>query len=956
LLKAGEANYVKTFGGSRNRWGDYNGIAVDPANPDIVWMFAEYAASPDNTWGTWWGEVTFGPAPIDPPQNLYAYTGYSGAIPLAWDPPPGYPPFEHKDQTNLLISGRSGESPGLKQESWESTRIKTNLASANQSAKAGTSGPPSPSPEQTLLYYNLYRSTNPGGPYTLIASGINRQYYRDESAGNGSIYYYVVTAMYDIGESGYSNEDNGTPVAGGYYINSGWATTPPTLDGFISASEWASADVLDITYPGVTPPVTLHVMNDNGHLYLAVDDPGNTSLEDNDQFGFYFDEDHNREWPLSSPSGEGNFWIEWLTSTAQSEYRGTYGWWPANMGFDTPISATGVNQAISLASGHVQYETDIDLAASELDALPGDVIGCFIFSYILPSAVLTGNWPQEMIFSNWGDDWMLPAVYGDLELATFTPGVTVTWCGPPPLTGAPGTQDTVYVCVDDVTGLNIISYQLTATFDNTVLNCVGATSTGTLTEPFGPPTVNCAVPGEITVGGFGTSPISGSGQLVGLIFDVVGAPGATTDICFTNVLFNAGIPPATIPVPCIPFEIPIDFDIRGDVTYCPNSNPVPNVTMTLSGGASGTQPTDPSGHYEFNNLVGGLNYTVTPSKVGDVDPLFDISCYDAALSAQMALGIIPANHCDSLAADVDENGFIQTFDAALTCRFAVGLPPFGTFDHTGEWRFEPESIDYNPLTSDHLNEDYSAALLGDVDGNWIPAASLLTKDLPLAEPYEILRSLRAGPGEILSIPFMVEAGKEVISADIDFRYDPGLMRFVGVAKTGLSEGFEIISNAEEGRIRVGAFSAEAVSEAGELLSLKFEITAKERDRGALKLERYQLNAGTLKQAEVEFTVGVPAVPVEFALHQNYPNPFNPETTIRFDVPAVSEKNIRVRLSVYNISGQLVRTLLDEEREAGVHEIRWDSRDNTGNLVASGIYLYSISAGDFFATKKMMLLK
>ena len=46
-------------GGSRNRWGDYSGIAVDPADPRNIWMYAEYAASPDNTWGTWFGQVTF---------------------------------------------------------------------------------------------------------------------------------------------------------------------------------------------------------------------------------------------------------------------------------------------------------------------------------------------------------------------------------------------------------------------------------------------------------------------------------------------------------------------------------------------------------------------------------------------------------------------------------------------------------------------------------------------------------------------------------------------------------------------------------------------------------------------------------------------------------------------------------------------------------------------------------
>lgn len=57
VLKAGEANYVKTFGGTRNRWGDYNGIGLDPSDGNAVWAFTEYAASPANTWGTWVGKV-----------------------------------------------------------------------------------------------------------------------------------------------------------------------------------------------------------------------------------------------------------------------------------------------------------------------------------------------------------------------------------------------------------------------------------------------------------------------------------------------------------------------------------------------------------------------------------------------------------------------------------------------------------------------------------------------------------------------------------------------------------------------------------------------------------------------------------------------------------------------------------------------------------------------------------
>ncbi|MFQ6093810.1 MAG: hypothetical protein ACE5OR_14240, partial [bacterium] len=69
LLKAGEDNYVKTFGGDWNRWGDYNGIALDPADANKVWMFVEYAAQSvgpgpdDDRWGTWFGEVTFAESP-----------------------------------------------------------------------------------------------------------------------------------------------------------------------------------------------------------------------------------------------------------------------------------------------------------------------------------------------------------------------------------------------------------------------------------------------------------------------------------------------------------------------------------------------------------------------------------------------------------------------------------------------------------------------------------------------------------------------------------------------------------------------------------------------------------------------------------------------------------------------------------------------------------------------------
>jgi hypothetical protein len=89
-----------------------------------------------------------------------------------------------------------------------------------------------------------------------------------------------------------------------------------------------------------------------------------------------------------------------------------------------------------------------------------------------------------------------------------------------------------------------------------------------------------------------------------------------------------------------------------------------------------------------------------------------------------------------------------------------------------------------------------------------------------------------------------------------------------------------------------------------------------------------------------------------ALHQNRPNPFNPTTTISFVLPGKA----RVDLSVYNLQGQLVRTLVNEVLDEGLSEVIWNGTDARGNPVASGVYFYRLRAGKSVMTKKMILLK
>ncbi|MDD4224085.1 MAG: C25 family cysteine peptidase [Candidatus Cloacimonetes bacterium] len=92
--------------------------------------------------------------------------------------------------------------------------------------------------------------------------------------------------------------------------------------------------------------------------------------------------------------------------------------------------------------------------------------------------------------------------------------------------------------------------------------------------------------------------------------------------------------------------------------------------------------------------------------------------------------------------------------------------------------------------------------------------------------------------------------------------------------------------------------------------------------------------------------------LSFELFGNYPNPFNPTTTIRFELPAAAP----VRLDVFNLRGQKVRSLVDSELPAGAHSAVWNGQDDRGNPVSSGVYLYRLNNGERDLTRKMMLMK
>ena len=109
--------------------------------------------------------------------------------------------------------------------------------------------------------------------------------------------------------------------------------------------------------------------------------------------------------------------------------------------------------------------------------------------------------------------------------------------------------------------------------------------------------------------------------------------------------------------------------------------------------------------------------------------------------------------------------------------------------------------------------------------------------------------------------------------------------------------------------------------------------------------------GTAAFAEAH-SDGASLTPIEYVLEANYPNPFNPETVIRYGLYQQSA----VELAVYNVLGQRVRTLVEAEQKSGRYEVVWDGLDEAGRPAASGVYVYQLRAGGFWASRTMLLVR
>jgi PKD repeat protein len=382
--------------------------------------------------------------------------------------------------------------------------------------------------------------------------------------------------------------------------------------------------------------------------------------------------------------------------------------------------------------------------------------------------------------------------------------------------------------------------------------------------------------------------------------------------------------------------------IAGRVVDFDGREPVAGVQMRVTGATTKDTTTDGRGNYLLSLLRVGTDYMLAPARAGmffqppkiefpvfnddftgrnftaslygDVSGNDRVQSFDASVLLRYLVGLLPLNDLprDSIAADVSGNGDLNAFDASLILRFAAGL------------------IDKFPVDTAGSAKAFAA----------VPSNP---KSVARLEARKLQKDTR------VTIPVFFESAEEIYSCDLSLTFDPEMLKLANVSAGEMFADFLTVHSQSENTIRIALAGAHAVSGNGVLLLLDWEVLAEAGNaRAPLALTHVKFNESPAQIVNAPFE----NLPTVFHLWQNYPNPFNPQTRIAYDLP----KSILVRLEIFNVLGQKVKTLVNEQKSAGSHTAVWDGRMDDGGLAASGIYICRLKTEAYVQNRTLLFLR
>ena len=248
-----------------------------------------------------------------------------------------------------------------------------------------------------------------------------------------------------------------------------------------------------------------------------------------------------------------------------------------------------------------------------------------------------------------------------------------------------------------------------------------------------------------------------------------------------------------------------------------------------------------------------------------------------------------------------------------------------------------------------------------------PSGKTLIPPLGLNESAEFLLRLgsdRVVAGENMFVDVSLANVQALMGYGFVLNYDAEIFEFVEAmpaaedllksagGETPLFKGW----SPEAGQVHImnAVVNGSEVSGDGDIVRLVFRVLRDFEDNARFEIaDGLVFDPSQLANPLAGGVLDIQTTPTEFALLQNFPNPFNPETTIGYELAESAD----VTLQIYNVVGQVVRTLMAAESQSvGRYQVRWDGMDDRGMPVSSGIYFYQISAGKFQDVRKLMLLK
>jgi hypothetical protein len=298
----------------------------------------------------------------------------------------------------------------------------------------------------------------------------------------------------------------------------------------------------------------------------------------------------------------------------------------------------------------------------------------------------------------------------------------------------------------------------------------------------------------------------------------------------------------------------------------------------------------------------------------------DVDCaFDVFLGNQIAAAgcDYATTSCEISAADVNCSGSVTPQDArALQLRVAASMPPLACFATPQPAPSPPYQLGIlQYVVNDGGTQRLEVLIVAD------DAAGLDAFGARLSFPSAQLQLNRVEPG-FLTSAFAAIGGRTIAPGQMVFGgYDP--------------------------------FTTAPLATA-DVCKIYFNFLGAPGTVGGLTLSNFVDDFAGASVGTVT-AVDAPAGPAHH-LHQNFPNPFNPTTQVRYDVGGSNGERTRVHISIFDVRGALVRSLVDEERTPGSYVATWDGRADNGSLAASGVYFYSMRAGDYVESRRMVLLK